>query len=71
MRGLMESRGFSTPFPTGTATWRAGLIRLHTDWIFLRGAKVKRFGVARRLRVSDHWPVWVEIDLEAKASESR
>jgi len=71
MRGLMESRGFSTPFPTGTATWRAGLIRLHTDWIFIRGAKVKRFGVARRLRVSDHWPVWVEIDLEAEASESR
>jgi endonuclease/exonuclease/phosphatase family metal-dependent hydrolase len=71
MRSLLESRGFVTPFPTGTATWRAGLIRLHTDWIFIRGAKVKRFGVARRLRVSDHWPVWVEIDLEAEASESR
>jgi endonuclease/exonuclease/phosphatase family metal-dependent hydrolase len=71
MRALLESHGFSTPFPTGTATWRAGLIRLHTDWIFIRGAKVKHYGVARPLSVSDHWPVWVEIDLkdEPKAHE--
>ena len=63
MRGLLESKGFMTPFRTGTATWRAGLVRLHTDWIFVRGAKVRRFGVARGLRISDHWPVWAEIDL--------
>jgi endonuclease/exonuclease/phosphatase family metal-dependent hydrolase len=63
MRRLLESKGFTTPFPTRTATWRAGLIRLHTDWIFVRGAKVKRWGVARGLGVSDHWPIWAEIDL--------
>lgn len=70
MRSLLESKGFSTPFPTGTPTWRAGLIRLHTDWIFLRGAKVLRFGVARPLGVSDHWPIWAEIDLSDARSES-
>ncbi len=63
MRGLLESHGYTTPFPDGTATWRAGLIRLQTDWIFVRGAKVTRRGVGRRLGVSDHWPVWVELDL--------
>jgi endonuclease/exonuclease/phosphatase family metal-dependent hydrolase len=63
MRLLLESKGFKTPFPTGTATWRAGLIRLHTDWIFVRGAEVRRWGVARLRGVSDHWPVWIEIDL--------
>ncbi|HEX8843772.1 MAG TPA: endonuclease/exonuclease/phosphatase family protein [Pyrinomonadaceae bacterium] len=63
VREFLESRGFHTPFPTGTATWRSGPIRLHTDWVFVRGASVKRFGVARRLSVSDHWPVWAEIDL--------
>jgi endonuclease/exonuclease/phosphatase family metal-dependent hydrolase len=62
-RRLLEAHGFETPFPTGTATWRAGLIRLHTDWIFVRGARVKKYGVARRLGVSDHWPVWAEIEL--------
>lgn len=64
-RRLLEAHGFTTPFPTGTATWRAGLIRLHTDWIFVRGARVKKYGVARRLGVSDHWPVWAEIELGA------
>jgi endonuclease/exonuclease/phosphatase family metal-dependent hydrolase len=62
-RRLLEAHGFATPFPTGTATWRAGLIRLHTDWIFVRGARVKKYGVARSLGVSDHWPVWAEIEL--------
>lgn len=61
-RRLLEAHGFTTPFPTGTATWRAGLIRLHTDWIFVRGARVRDYGVARPLSVSDHWPVWAEIE---------
>jgi len=61
-RRLLEAHGFETPFRTGTATWRAGLIRLHTDWIFVRGARVERCGVARPLGVSDHWPVWAEIE---------
>jgi len=67
MRNFLESRGFITPFTTGTPTWRAGLVRLHTDWIFVRGARVKRHGVARPLSVSDHWPVWMEIDLKGES----
>lgn len=62
-RRFMEARGYSTPFPTGTATWRGAALRLHADWIFVRGAKVNRWGVARPLNVSDHWPIWAEIDL--------
>jgi endonuclease/exonuclease/phosphatase family metal-dependent hydrolase len=68
MRRLLEANGFTTPFPTGTATWRAGLIRLHTDWIFARGIEVTRCGVARGLGVSDHWPVWAEVNLETITS---
>jgi endonuclease/exonuclease/phosphatase family metal-dependent hydrolase len=68
MRTLLESQGYTTPFATNVATWHAGLIRLHTDWIFVRGAHVIRSGVARPLGVSDHWPVWVEINLEAAPS---
>ena len=48
--------------PTGTGTWRAGLLRLHPDWIFVRGPRVVRWGVARPLSVSDHWPVWAELE---------
>jgi len=62
-RNFLESRGYTTPFVTGTPTWRGAGIRLHADWIFGRGAKISRWGVARPLNVSDHWPVWAEIDV--------
>ena len=62
-RRLLESRGYTTPFPTGTPTWRGAGLRLHADWIFVRNLDVTRWGVARPLNVSDHWPIWVEISL--------
>jgi endonuclease/exonuclease/phosphatase family metal-dependent hydrolase len=60
-RSLLESRGYTTPFPTGTATWRGALLRFHADWIFVKGMTINRWGVARPLNVSDHWPIWAEI----------
>ena len=63
IRKLMESRGYTTPFPTGTATWRGAGLRFHADWIFVRGVRVNRWGVAKPLNVSDHWPIWAEIEI--------
>jgi len=60
-RAYLESQGYTTPWPTGTATWRGGGLRMHADWIFVRGVKIERWGVARPLNVSDHWPIWAEI----------
>ncbi|HUE81981.1 MAG TPA: endonuclease/exonuclease/phosphatase family protein [Pyrinomonadaceae bacterium] len=65
-RGLLESRGYTTPFSTGTSTWRGAGLRLHADWVFVRGLTVTRWGVVRPLNVSDHWPIWVEIDFSRK-----
>jgi endonuclease/exonuclease/phosphatase family metal-dependent hydrolase len=62
-RKLLESRGYTTPFPTGTPTWRGAGLLMHADWIFVRDLIVTRWGVARPLNVSDHWPVWVEVAL--------
>jgi endonuclease/exonuclease/phosphatase family metal-dependent hydrolase len=62
-RSFLESHGYSTPFPTGTPTWRGAGIRLHADWIFGREVKIPKWGVARPLGVSDHWPIWAEVDL--------
>lgn len=64
IRKLMESRGYATPFPTGTATWRGAGLRFQADWIFVRGVSVKRWGVAKPLNVSDHWPIWAEISMK-------
>jgi endonuclease/exonuclease/phosphatase family metal-dependent hydrolase len=66
-RSLLESRGYTTPMPTGTATWRSGPLRYHYDWVFTRGLRVTRWGVARVGGVSDHWPVWVEVEPEGPA----
>jgi endonuclease/exonuclease/phosphatase family metal-dependent hydrolase len=62
-RNFLESRGYATPIPTGTPTWRGAGLRLHADWIFSRGLTITRWGVARPLHVSDHWPIWAEIEL--------
>jgi endonuclease/exonuclease/phosphatase family metal-dependent hydrolase len=64
-REFLESRGYTTPFPTGTATWRGAGLRMHADWIFTRGIRIERWGVARPLNVSDHWPIWAEIAVGA------
>lgn len=63
VRAFLEERGYVTAMPTRLATWRAGLIRLHPDWIFTRGLQVARWGVIKPLGVSDHWPVWAEVEL--------
>ena len=61
-RGFLESHGYTTPYQTGTATWRGAGLRMHADWIFTRGVTIERWGVARLLlNVSDHWPIWAEI----------
>ena len=62
-RNFLETAGYQTPFPSGTPTWRGMGIRLHADWIFHRDVKISRWGVARPLSVSDHWPIWAEVDL--------
>lgn len=67
VRSFLEERGYDTPMPTKAATWRAGLIRLHPDWIFVRGLRVTGWGVMKPLGVSDHWPVWAEVELEQQA----
>jgi len=63
-RCFLESRGYTTPLPTGTATWRGAMLRFHADWIFVRDLRISRWGVARPLNVSDHWPIWAEVDLK-------
>jgi endonuclease/exonuclease/phosphatase family metal-dependent hydrolase len=62
IRKLIESRDFLTPFSTKLATWRGAGLRFHADWIFVRGLRVNRWGVVKPLNVSDHWPIWAEIE---------
>jgi len=61
---FLESKGYKSAFPTGTSTWRGAGLRLHADWVFTRDVKVERWGVAKPLSVSDHWPIWVEVSVD-------
>jgi endonuclease/exonuclease/phosphatase family metal-dependent hydrolase len=63
IKTVLEERGYSTPFPVNVATWRGAGLRFHADWIFVRNARVNRWGVAKPLSVSDHWPIWAEIQI--------
>lgn len=64
-RKFLTERGYETPFKKFTSTWRAGLYRNHTDWIFTRGLGCLNHGVFKSLRISDHWLIWAEIDLRS------
>lgn len=63
IKKLLESHDFTTPFPLDIATWRGAGLTFHADWIFVRKMRVNRWGVARPLKVSDHWPIWAEVEI--------
>ncbi len=63
MRGL----GFSTPTAGFGATWHGVLEDQRLDAIFPRGLPPGGGAVERALELSDHWPLW--LDLEARYSE--
>jgi endonuclease/exonuclease/phosphatase family metal-dependent hydrolase len=58
MRGL----GFQTPTASFGKTWRGVLEDQRLDAIFTRGLPTGAGAVDRELELSDHWPVWLDID---------
>jgi endonuclease/exonuclease/phosphatase family metal-dependent hydrolase len=61
--GMFEAQKFSTPFDHGTSTWKTFIIQLKLDWLWLRGLKPLRHGIDKKIGLSDHWPLWVEVRL--------
>ncbi|HEX8748510.1 MAG TPA: endonuclease/exonuclease/phosphatase family protein, partial [Pyrinomonadaceae bacterium] len=65
---LFTEAGFETPFPNHMKTWKTLFIELKLDWIWLRGLRPSDYGVDRKVRYSDHFPLWVRINLDGKAA---
>ena len=61
--GMFEAQKFNTPFDHGTSTWKTFIIQLKLDWLWLRGLKPLRHGIDKKIGLSDHWPLWVEVKL--------
>jgi endonuclease/exonuclease/phosphatase family metal-dependent hydrolase len=64
---LFTEAGFETPFPNSLKTWKTFVIELKLDWIWLKGLRPSDYGVDREVRFSDHFPLWVKINLDGKA----
>ena len=54
---------FQTPFNKGHSTWKTFIIELKLDWLWLRGLRPVRHGIDKKVGLSDHWPLWVEVKL--------
>lgn len=68
---LFTDAGFETPFPNHMKTWRTLFIELKLDWLWLRGLRPVDYGVDKKVRYSDHFPLWVRIDLDGKAAPGK
>ena len=64
---LFTEAGFETPFPNSMKTWKTLILELKLDWIWLKGLRPSDYGVDRKVRYSDHFPLWVKINLDGKA----
>jgi endonuclease/exonuclease/phosphatase family metal-dependent hydrolase len=61
---IMEGAGFESSLPGNQTTFqRMFLLRLKLDWIWARDVDVLEANVETDIRVSDHRPLWLEINV--------
>lgn len=56
--------GFSCHCENEGYTFKRGFIQFELDCIYTRNVKVMQCGVERSVAVSDHKPVWLDVDLD-------
>lgn len=70
---LFSDAGLHTPFG-GQATFRARAlfipIEMRLDWIWFRGVQVLTYGIDRKIELSDHWPLWVNVKLSTEKTST-
>lgn len=68
---LFQDSGFNTPFSTKETTWRQFFIKLKLDWLWLRGIKTKDYGIDKKVTLSDHYPLWVNVDFSETQTQTQ
>jgi endonuclease/exonuclease/phosphatase family metal-dependent hydrolase len=61
---LFTDARFQTPFPNSEPTWKTLIIKLKLDWVWLRGLRARDYGIDRKIGLSDHWPLWVNVRVD-------
>lgn len=60
---FLREEGFDTHMEEAGHTMAHRFLKLSLDSIYTKGVKVNKFGIERTVKVSDHWPVWVDIEV--------
>ncbi len=60
-RRLFAGEGFTAPHPDDQTTWKTFVVKLKLDWLWLRGLSATSHGIARHVKFSDHYPLWVSV----------
>lgn len=64
---LFQDANFQTPFPNNQSTFVTktiiGPFDLKLDWIWLRNLTAGTFGIERKVEISDHYPLWLNVKL--------
>ncbi len=71
---LFIDSGFQTPFGAETTFYRRILfvpLELKLDWVWLRGLEFTAYGIDRKVEISDHWPLWINLKLPAQKKHGR
>jgi endonuclease/exonuclease/phosphatase family metal-dependent hydrolase len=63
---LFTTAKFSTPFTNNITTWKTFILELKLDWLWLRGLQATAFGIDKKVGLSDHWPLWAVVTLNAE-----
>lgn len=69
---LFTGEGFQTPFDDESTFCREVLlvaIKLKLDWIWLRNLTSTHAGIDREVSLSDHWPLWVRLELKKPSAD--
>jgi endonuclease/exonuclease/phosphatase family metal-dependent hydrolase len=65
---LFTGEGFHTPFD-GQSTFCQQILfvplKLKLDWIWLRNIQATTHGIDREIKLSDHWPLWTKLSINA------
>ena len=63
---LFTTNNFRTPFDERATFFRRVLfvsVDLKLDWMWLRNIEHSTYGINRKIKLSDHWPLWVDLNL--------
>lgn len=64
---LFTGQGFHTPFK-GDSTFCQQILfvplKLKLDWIWLRNLNATKYGIDRKVKLSDHWPLWTSVSIQ-------